>query len=136
MSNMERLNNFLLYYWQLMRAEAKLHIPSTIKSRMNLELVCFWTDWAINIQVWVNKAKVHETQFLCQIITILFIVLGIYNFGHRLRLVTKTGGSLYGIFRRHRRQTKAGNYYFLSYMVMLCIILGKNDLVGESFYLG
>ena len=48
-----------------------------------------------------------------QIISILFIVLGIYNFGHRLRLVTKTGGSLYGIFRRHRRQTKAGNYYIL-----------------------
>jgi hypothetical protein len=50
---------------------------------------------------------------VCQRISIVFTILGIYNFGHRLRLVTKTGGSLYGIFRRHRRQTKAGNYYIL-----------------------
>ena len=90
-----------------MRAEAKLHIPSTtIKSQIN------FVFGQIGPLTYKFGSK-NEIQFLCQIISILFVVLGIYNFGHRLRLVTKTGGSLYGIFRRHRRQTKAGNYYIL-----------------------
>ena len=51
------------------------------------------------------------------------------------KLVEVSTGFFVGIEDKQKQEiiTYYIHKYFLSYMAMVCIILGKNDIVGESF---
>ena len=86
--------------------QAKLYMPSTINTQIYLWLCCFGGNWAVRavhtemVACGQNKLKLTKLimHFVCQCISLLFIVLWRYNFGIQTQLKETTPLYIYGVW--------------------------------------